>query len=297
MARFLIGNVKGPAGERGPKGDQGEKGNTGIRGSKIFTGNAITGTSTTATVFSGSGVSSEADDLYLNTSTGNMYRCTVAGAPSVAKWIYACNIKGPQGSTPSLSGYLTTNGDSTNNKVTFNSHDAESEEWEDVEVLSSGEKHSSLFEKISLMFKNIRYLHGILGETDISTIEEGTVTDILPKIYNKQKELTKWKFISGFYGTNGCSVEEYKDVANEFRIAATVNVSGSTKAIIDVIIPNSNAAEMLRMAGYYYDETYNGNLAYLYDYDKSEINLYESWSKFSGGGSSISSILTNVYYR
>ena len=36
--------------------------------------------------------------MYLNTSTYNVYRCSTAGAASVAKWVYVCNIKGAAGS-------------------------------------------------------------------------------------------------------------------------------------------------------------------------------------------------------
>lgn len=74
------------------------KGSTGTRGSKWYAGTSITGTSTTATIFSGSGISSAiVDDQYLNTETGNTYKCTVAGAASTAKWIYTGNIRGIQG--------------------------------------------------------------------------------------------------------------------------------------------------------------------------------------------------------
>lgn len=106
------GSLKGPTGATGPQGPAGEKGATGAQGptgpqgaagtpgSLWYHGTGITGTSTTAAAFSGSGVSSaRVNDLYLNTSTGNVYKCTVAGAASAAKWIYLCSIKGPKGDT------------------------------------------------------------------------------------------------------------------------------------------------------------------------------------------------------
>ena len=68
-------------------------------GSKWYTGTAITGTSTTATIFSSSGITSAiVGDMYLNTSTGYVYKCTVAGAADVAKWVYVCSLKGATGS-------------------------------------------------------------------------------------------------------------------------------------------------------------------------------------------------------
>ena len=78
---------------------KGQTGGTGA-GAVWYTGTAITGTSTTATIFSGSGIANaKVGDMYLNTSTQNTYRCTVAGAASVAKWVYVSNIKGAQGGT------------------------------------------------------------------------------------------------------------------------------------------------------------------------------------------------------
>lgn len=89
---------KGDTGATGATGPQGAKGDTGQRGSNWYQGTTITGTSTTAAVFSGSGIAAAlVNDKYLNTSTGAVYNCTVAGAASVAKWAYAGSIKGPTG--------------------------------------------------------------------------------------------------------------------------------------------------------------------------------------------------------
>ncbi len=78
---------------------QGATGETGA-GAQWYTGTGSTGTSTTATIFSGSGVAdAKIGDMYLNTSTYNTYRCTVAGAASAAKWVYVNNIKGLKGDT------------------------------------------------------------------------------------------------------------------------------------------------------------------------------------------------------
>ncbi|MDE6724525.1 MAG: hypothetical protein K2J79_02875, partial [Ruminiclostridium sp.] len=107
-----VGNIKGATGAQGAKGDKGDNGATGAagakgatgatgtRGSRWTVGTAITGTSTTATVFSGSGITDAlVNDMYLNTSTGYVYKCTVAGAAAAAKWVYAGSIKGVKGDT------------------------------------------------------------------------------------------------------------------------------------------------------------------------------------------------------
>ena len=101
MARAFIGNFKGPKGDKGDAGTQGKQGNTGAtgqRGSRWSEGTAITGTSTTATVFSGTGITDAlANDMYMNTSSGNVYRCTTSGAADTAKWVFVGNIKGVKG--------------------------------------------------------------------------------------------------------------------------------------------------------------------------------------------------------
>ena len=91
-----------PKGATGAKGATGNAGATGTRGSLWYSGTAITGTSTTGTIFSSSGIASAlVNDKYLNTSTGNVYNCTTAGAASVAKWQYIGSIKGVKGDTGS----------------------------------------------------------------------------------------------------------------------------------------------------------------------------------------------------
>ena len=88
----------GSKGSKGDTGSAGTNGAAGTRGSVISCGTAITGTSTTATVFTGSGLASSlVNDLYINTSTFNVYKCTVAGNASTAKWVYVGCIKGAKG--------------------------------------------------------------------------------------------------------------------------------------------------------------------------------------------------------
>ena len=54
-----------------------------------YKGSKITGTSTTAKIFAGSGIANAAvGQTYFNRSTGHVYQCTVKGKPKVAKWKY-----------------------------------------------------------------------------------------------------------------------------------------------------------------------------------------------------------------
>ena len=92
----------GPTGPTGATGATGGTGATGTRGSRWNTGTALTGTSTSNTQFTGSGITDAlVNDMYLNTSTGYVYRCTVAGNATNARWVYVGSIKGATGGTGS----------------------------------------------------------------------------------------------------------------------------------------------------------------------------------------------------
>lgn len=69
-----------------------------VKGSTWYAGDGITGTSTTPTAYSGSGVTyALADDLYLNTTgddRANVYQCTLEGDADTALWVYVMSIKG-----------------------------------------------------------------------------------------------------------------------------------------------------------------------------------------------------------
>ena len=76
--------------------------------------------------------------------------------------------------------YQTKTGDTANNIISFSSGDNTSPTgWADINIVSSGESHASLFRKFSLAVKNLRFLYKMLGSTDISSISDGTVTGIL----------------------------------------------------------------------------------------------------------------------
>ena len=96
---------------------------------------------------------------------------------------------------------LDKNGDSKDLTNTFVTQDSTNvTQWTDVDVLTSAEKHSSIFNKISTMFKNIRYLYKMLGTADISTLGEGanigTVTGAISKLNSDLNPLYA-KYIEG----------------------------------------------------------------------------------------------------
>ncbi len=81
----------GPAGAAGTPGAAGAKGDAGPAGHTpvLYSGEAVTGTEASSTATVSGAVTG---DIYLNTSTGNLYGCTGTNT-----WHYVGCIKGPKG--------------------------------------------------------------------------------------------------------------------------------------------------------------------------------------------------------
>ena len=63
--------------------------------------------------------------------------------------------------------------------------DASPTAWTNVTAVGSGLSFSTLIARITTMMKNVRFLYGLLGVTDISNIGNGTVTDALSTLDGK----------------------------------------------------------------------------------------------------------------
>lgn len=73
-----------------------------------------------------------------------------------------------------------------NDTVAFTSGDNTNlTSWTDIAVMTSGEKHSSLLNKISTAIHNLRYLWKLMGTTDITGIGDGTVRGAISALNTK----------------------------------------------------------------------------------------------------------------
>ena len=166
MGKIFIGNIRGP------------KGNKGDRGSNWKEGTAITGTSTTDTAFPNSGITDAmVDDQYLNTDTGNLYTCTVAGDPNTAMWVYTGNIKGPKG-------------DVEDGVIDFSESD-------DRENIVSGDTVSTVFGKIKKWFSDLgaaAFMNVVNGVTQSQAGQ--AVLDAAVGKYLEEKKLDITKIIA-----------------------------------------------------------------------------------------------------
>lgn len=107
-------------------------------------------------------------------------------------------------------------GDTKNNVTTFTSNDTtDVSTWTDVTIVTSGEKHSSLFSKISTMFKNIRWLYKMLGSTDISAIGDGTTTGAISELNNA---LSNYLPLKGGSLTGNVNVAKTDSSESHFKV-------------------------------------------------------------------------------
>lgn len=87
-------------GDPGERGLQGEKGDAGT-GNNWYEGTAITGTSTTPTVYATGIIKAQVGDMYINKGalpdTGRVYRCTAGGNAATALWVYSMLLRGADG--------------------------------------------------------------------------------------------------------------------------------------------------------------------------------------------------------
>lgn len=118
--------------------------------------------------------------------------------------------------------YLKKTGDSKDNTASFTSADSLTPAaWADVPVLATGEKHSSILNKISTMFKNIRWLYKMLGTTNIASIGGGTLTGAISKLNTDLQATAGIKYIDfGAYDGRKMTLDDVvKEILNKFPLS------------------------------------------------------------------------------
>ena len=161
---------------------------------------------------------------------GDCYTTLQFGNPTDTRTIYLPDADGTVA--------LTTS-DSKDNTVTFASNDVGPDsEYAifSVDKLESGETHSSIFNKISRMFTNVRYILNLLGNTDIYSIGDGTVTGALKTLNDS---LNKYSYSAltiantDYFKDSGCFVSK---VGNQVNMQIQINVIKGYAAWSDLLV-------------------------------------------------------------
>lgn len=124
--------------------------------------------------------------------------------------------------TPADLGALSLTGDAQNNTVTFTSNDSGPDGDHavlEVEKLTTGETFTSILQKSSRMFTNIRYLLRLAGTTDISAISDGTLTGTVTALHTSEQEIKT------------ALIEAGKNTAVNLTISTTYFVQGGSNYV------------------------------------------------------------------
>ena len=137
--------------------------------------------------------------------------------------------------------------DTADEVVTFTSGDSSTGDSTAPAVITSGETHKSLFNKISTTVKNVRWLLSKMGTTDISAIGNGTVTGALSTLNSNKK----WSIL-----TSGSAVQITEEMVakyEEFKFILTYNNQVLAEATYPSATGIISASEdrILRLGGYY----------------------------------------------
>lgn len=125
-----------------------------------------------------------------------------------------------------ITGYLKHDGDASDITVNFTSADSEEpSEWTDVALLKNTNKFWGIFNRISIMFRNVRYLYKMLGTTDISHVGNGTVTGAL----NELNARTNYPLVR-----ISASITDYVDSINEGFGFFIINTNAQTAGVPNV---------------------------------------------------------------
>ena len=144
-------------------------------------------------------------------------------------------------------GALKVDGDSKSNNVTFTSNDVSdgnATSWTSVTALTSGITHATFFQRVSQMFKNVRYLYKMLGTTDISGIGDSTTTGAISTINNN---LISANVLDSNGNPNNIPrvyTKTYESVSAGETITPTIDINGEYISVHSAVISaffNNNA--------------------------------------------------------
>ena len=182
-----------------------------------------------------------------------------------------------------LTNFQNKDGDSKDNTVTFeNSDSTTADSWTDVAVLATGEKHSSLFAKISTMFKNIRYIytHFIKSENILETLEEIVANTQSGKVAGALAV----KELNGNLETLNTTVEGKQTALKTWTKTFTnVTLKGGTYVKLGTAPSGTRPANMISIFPYMFGNTPASVVVEL----ENDGNIYAFSSDASSGSSSI----------
>ena len=187
--------------------------------------------------------------------------------------------------TPANIGALATNGDSKSNTVTFTSNDvddASATSWTSVSKLATGITHATFFQRVSQMFKNVRYIYKMLGTTDISKIGNGTVTGALSSLNSNLDNKANSSALTNYYNKTDSDARYMPIKTTVTQIASFGNTTAT-----DTTYSFDSATKGIKLLIFYDGTMYDGASIEVYRKTNSTedvvVNASNSNEKHSAG--------------
>lgn len=198
------------------------------------------------------------NEVYYEGSTYRALKDNPSGPPTAdgVNWNYSAK-GGGVGAVESVNGKtgaveltaedvkaVAVEGDTAENTVAFISNDTiddDAASWTVVPKIETGIKHSTLAQRISQMFKNVRYLYKMLGSTDIADIGNGTVTGALNALNSNLDTYQKCEEIAAVTGPSREYISINVPNLNQYKAFCLVNVGSdvSTEVVSTAFYPKS----------------------------------------------------------
>ena len=126
--------------------------------------------------------------------------------------------------------------DTSESIVNFVSADSATGDSTAPDILTSGERHKSIFNKISILFKNVRWLLSKMGTTDIASVGDGTVTGALSTLNSNIKDISG-KYITGSFVVKGNETATTPIISSNYNGLRLYYYDGNNGLRQSVIIP------------------------------------------------------------
>lgn len=282
-----------------------QDGASGTVGSIWYTGTGITGTSTTPTIFSGSGVTSaNATDMYLNSSTGNVYQCATGGDATTAEWVFVIAL----GGTASWAGIA----DKPFNTIGSNGLIVNTDVL-DVDLLKIERKASTLTSKATVVLADEMVIVDSADSSITKRSPFSALKTLFDTLYNNYVLPTASASVKGGVKVDGTTITITDEVISSVGGGSSTVINDgdsnpiATTNLIDTITGIVSNTTENQLAGALALKEVNSNLGNLeFSTDADGKGLYREvgaseWTPFLSGGSKcvdiwIHAINTNRFF-
>lgn len=162
-----------------------------------------------------------------------------------------------------------------NENIEFKSEDDKNPSgYTDVDLITDGEKQSSLWRKVSLFAKNVRYLWKLCGSTDISGVADGTLTGAVSKLNTDLVVAKDWKYsTTSFKACTGTTLEGGIEGFLDTKIIPKIEINPTSVNTFESIMGSTGGPSICALT-FIYGAAYGAGIAFSYAGDTRLAQFY-----------------------